>query len=115
MHFDRQWNIMTKAFFVIFGFGVLGFIGVCGVMVSHCGRNMSGEAQIKAQSEADKFLQQMGIKGKAICAGTDTDGDGYISCPYVVEGKDGVQPLECGSGFINSEGCRPPKAIFTGR
>lgn len=81
--------------------------------VSNC-RNMTGTAQTAAQTEANRFLSEMGIKGRAVCSRADTDGDGYISCPYVLEGKDELHPLECACGLIASEGCRPPKAIFTG-
>lgn len=81
--------------------------------VSSC-RNMTGSAQTAAQTEANRFLAEMGIKGRAVCSRADTDGDGYISCPYVIEGKPELHPLECACGLIASEGCRPPKAIFTG-
>lgn len=102
---------MDKVLVAVVALVFLGAIG--GIVATSC-RGLTGAAQDTAQKEADAFLANMGIRGKAICARSDTDGDGYISCPYTAEGKEGIQPLECASGLIMAEGCRPPKAVFVG-
>lgn len=97
---------------LIIGVAAVGVVVGALVGFGGCGRGCSGAAQADAQQEANSFLQQMNIKGKAICAKYDTDGDGYISCPYTVEGSADIHPLECASGLIYDEGCRPPKMVI---
>jgi hypothetical protein len=65
-----------------------------------------------AQKGADEFLLQMGMKGTAICAGYDSDGDGYVSCPYRVEGDNEIHALECAGSLTLNHGCRVPKATL---
>lgn len=102
-------NVFIKFFIA------LGIIVVAGVLsVLFCGgmvNNVSGRAHDLAQAEAVKFLRTAGINGIVQCAGTDSDGDGYISCPYTTH--DGtIHPLECAAAMTINTGCRPPKAVF---
>lgn len=102
----------------IFG-GAIGLIVIVVILVLIFGStasNLSGRTQRLAQGEADKYLEQTGLTksqdAKAVCVNVDSDGDGYVSCPYVT--KDGVtHPLECAGSMTVNTGCRPPKAVFT--
>lgn len=100
-------TLLVGLFFVI-------AIVTVGSILTTCGRTLTGAAQEKAQKESVSFLKTLGVNGKASCALSDSDGDGYISCPYVVDGDSTIHPLECASGLIMAEGCRPPKAVFIG-
>lgn len=99
------------AMLVIGGLLALAFAGCLGCKVA---ADVSGHTNEVAQKEADAFIREMGIKGKARCADTDSDGDGYVSCPMVL--SDGrVEPLECAGSFNWNTGCRPPKAVVQSR
>lgn len=70
--------------------------------------NWTGRSHDLAQKEADKFLRNSGLQPNAQCVGMDTDGDNYLSCPYVT--PDGqIHPLECAGGGTRNTGCRIPK------
>lgn len=62
-----------------------------------------------AQKNADQWAKSMGIAGPVVCAGQDSDGDGYVSCTF--KDDKGVQAIECstGRGACNAGGCRVPK------
>ncbi len=74
-----------------------------------------GRTHRLAQAEADAYLKEtrltQGQGAIAVCVNVDSDGDGYVSCPYVT--KDGITyPLECAGSMTLNTGCRPPKAVF---
>lgn len=54
------------------------FVGV----FSSCLSDATGHSHDVAQKQADAFTRAAGINAKAICANSDTDHNGYISCPY---------------------------------
>jgi hypothetical protein len=90
---------------VIFGIVIFGIIMVFGGTAS----NVSGHSHDVAQKAANQFVSS--IPGAAAhCVQVDSDGDGYISCPYTT--PDGnAHPLECAGGFNINNGCRIPKVI----
>lgn len=90
-------------------FGLFG-VAMCGTTVN----NVTGRSHDLAQSAAGKYLRETGIKGKASCVNTDSDGDGYLSCSYVTEDGN-IHPLECAGAMTLNEGCRPPKAIINNK
>lgn len=99
------------------GFLVVFIVGIFLVIIlGSAVSNVSGRTHDLAQAEADKYLNEthlaQGQGAVAICVNVDSDGDGYVSCPYVT--KDGVtHPLECAGSMTINSGCRPPKAVFT--
>lgn len=113
MHYDHLGRLRVGASAKAIGLFILGALIVIGLLVLIFGSmasNLSGRTQSLAQAEADKFLR--GVDAKAMCVGIDSDGDGYVSCPYVT--KDGTtHPLECAGSMTINSGCRPPKAVFT--
>lgn len=101
----------------IFKFFVMAMsIGIfCAIFIGlfwNTANNLTGRAHDLAQAEAYKFLHNAGIDAQVQCAGIDSDGDGYISCPYFT--RDGtLHPLECAGAMTMNSSCRPPKAVFT--
>lgn len=97
----------------IVGAMVLGIpIAILVFLFGHAANNVTGRAHDLARAEAYKFLRNAGIDAQVQCAGIDSDGDGYISCPYYT--RDGtLHPLECAGAMTMNSGCRPPKAVFT--
>ena len=109
---------LLKLFVVCFILTVMGlmFFACFGRLID----NTSGRTHEAAQDEADRYLKTTHLAetqgAVAVCVDTDSDGDGYVSCPYVT--KDGVtHPLECATGLRTSmvinKGCRPPKAVMS--
>lgn len=96
----------------------LGFVLMIVALVSLAGCGGSKKA---ATVNMDNYIHEMGWqKVGGSCAGSDSDGDGYISCTARVRDKDGPEHqevLECGSGEIGrlTEGCKPkvPTLIST--
>lgn len=119
MQYDPLGRARVGASLKNFGIGVLGLAFIAGFLILLLGStvsNISGRTQQLAQDEADHYLRKTGLADNqgatAICVGVDSDGDGYVSCPYVT--KDGVtHPLECAGSMAINSGCRPPKAVFT--
>ena len=98
-----------NTFIMILAFVVCGSLVCCGLMA-----DVSGHTREVAQQEADRFIREMGLKAKARCADTDSDRDGYVSCPMVFE--DGrIEALECAGSFTVNSGCRPPKTVVRSR
>lgn len=97
-------------------FGVL-FIGVFGLVLVGSGcstcASISGSHQREAESQARAWTEEIGMKVKAItCAGTDSDGDGYVSCTIVEDlGDKGTKmhSMECAGAYNLNQGCRVPK------
>ncbi len=83
-----------------------------------CGRG----SKEHAQKEMKKYVEEMGwIYIGGSCAGSDSDGDGYISCNANVretqEGPSMEKALQCANGSIadTTSGCKPTVApIFGG-
>lgn len=103
-----------NGFFKIFV--VFGIIVISGALLlfafSNTVNNVSGRSHNIAQREADKYLRGANVDATAMCVGYDSDGDGYVSCPYIT--KDGAtHPLECAGAMNFNTGCRPPKAVLT--
>lgn len=44
------------------------------------------------------------------CNGHDSDGDGYVSCTYMVNGE--PHTVECAGAFNMQHGCRTPKPVL---
>lgn len=102
--------------------GLFKFFVVLGIVVVLCllafvflGRfanDVSGRTHDIAQAEADAYLKNFSINGVAQCVYSDSDGDGYVSCPYFIKGSDAPHPLECAGSMTINKGCRLPKAVF---
>ena len=95
---------------------LIGCSVVCtaGAVITVASCNITGVNHDSAQKNAETFLKEMGVEGVAVCAGVDSDGDGYVSCPYWIKGKDQILPLECATIGFNS-GCRVPKMALQSR
>jgi hypothetical protein len=109
MYGESSGNSWTIAIVVIFGL-IFG-----GVLFAKCGSDLSGHTHDTAQKTADTWLRQMGIKGRAECAATDTDNDDYVSCTVVTTDASGatrIEPLECAGSLTINSGCRAPKAVI---
>jgi hypothetical protein len=44
------------------------------------------------------------------CNGHDSDGDGYVSCTYMVDGE--AHTVECAGSWNMQHGCRAPKTVL---
>lgn len=81
-------------------------IGLVVVSIVACSGEWRGSAE-HAEGAARAHAKKLGweVKGVA-CAGTDTDGDGYISCTVVLEDSS-ERALECESGGMSyAKGCK---------
>ena len=61
-----------------------------------------------AKSAARAYAKDMGYEVVGVsCTGTDTDGDGYVSCTLQVKGHQDPIALECTRGeFTFTSGCK---------
>ena len=67
-----------------------------------------GASKVEAEKQAKQWAKEMGLEVKKIsCNGSDSDGDGYVSCNFNVDGK--ITTYECAGAFNLNQGCRPPK------
>lgn len=96
----------------LFTLGIIGLIAIVILaLFSSFFSNVSGHTRVTAQKQAEYFFQVAGIDAIAQCVNNDSDGDGYVSCPYTT--KDGVtHPLECAGPITTNTGCRMPKQVF---
>lgn len=77
--------------------------------------NTTGAHKGVAEDEAKGWANELGLEYKSVsCVAKDTDGDGYVSCTFLM--KDGVttKAVECAgarstSNMIRNSGCRDPK------
>jgi hypothetical protein len=119
MQYDHLGRPRIGAFFknvglavTLLAIAVVFLLSVFGTCLS----DVSGRTHALAQAGADGYLEKTNLASSqgavAACVNTDSDGDGYVSCPYVT--KDGVtHPLECAGSMTINSGCRPPKAVLT--
>lgn len=72
--------------------------------------NLSGENHDKAEREAKQYAKQVSEAGSDIhfvsCMDHDTDGDGYLACSFILNGK--PVTLDCaGKSLIqDNHGCK---------
>ncbi len=68
---------------------------------------------MEAEKQARRWAKDMGISVKKIsCNGSDSDGDGYVSCSFNADGK--ITTYECAGAYNLNQGCRVPK-VHVGR
>ena len=79
--------------------------GIIGFSKCNGGDHKSAEREFKAWA---KDLH-MGYDGMT-CNGHDSDGDGYVSCTYMVDGE--PHTVECAGAFNMQHGCRTPKPML---
>lgn len=73
----------------------------------------TGPSKAEAEKQAKRWAKEMGINVKKIsCNGSDSDGDGYVSCSFNVDGV--VATYECAGAYNLNNGCRVPK-VHVGR
>lgn len=79
--------------------------------------NVTGAHKTVAENEAKAFASELGLPMKTVtCRTKDTDGDGYVSCTFMLE--DGsTDDYECAGAraagnLIRNSGCRKPKGIL---
>ena len=95
---------------------VVAIIGIIGAIVfGAVGGNFNGKNQSSANENASRFIKNMELDvAKVQCNGTDSDGDGYVSCMFKMTNGT-MQQFECAGWSWNGEGCRIPKmSINTG-
>lgn len=77
---------------------------IFGVVGGSCGHDQSS-----ANENAAKFIHNMELDvAKVQCNGTDSDGDGYVSCMFKMKSGE-MKQFECAGWTWNGEGCRIPK------
>ncbi len=93
---------------------ILGLAVVGGFAIFFSMPNMSGASKAEAQKQAKAWAAEMQLEPKAIvCAGTDSDNDGYVSCTFnMPDGK--ILSFECAGAMNMNEGCRKPKMNLLG-
>lgn len=71
-----------------------------------------------ADAAAKEFITHIDGAQSVLCAETDTDGDGYVSCTVFMKGEEPMQ-IQCGSQaycFNCARGCKyEPSMKFRGR
>jgi len=77
--------------------------------------NTTGAHKGVAEEEAQKWATELGMEYKNVsCVAKDTDGDGYVSCTFLMEDGVTTKAVECagargGGTWIRNSGCRDPK------
>lgn len=100
-------------------FGIVVFVGLLGG-VCVCGNwhDWNGANQHQAEKHAKAFAAELVEHGQDVelmhCDKHDTDGDGYVSCTFLFDGKPAT--WECaGEAYIDrNTGCREPKMQVRG-
>lgn len=78
-----------------------------GVAIAKC----SGSDHRTAETEFRSWAKALNIKYEgASCNNYDSDGDGYVSCTYAVNGE--PHTVECAGSWNMQHGCRTPKAVL---
>lgn len=84
---------------------------VLGLLLAGC----EDESKDSPPVAARKWAAAMNIPVDGVqCAGTDSDGDGYVSCDLAVRGdKAQVLSIQCASRFSFTSGCKStqPKVV----
>lgn len=64
-----------------------------------------------AEREFKKWAKELRLKydGES-CNNHDSDGDGYVSCTYTVDGE--ARTVECAGSWTMQSGCRAPKPVL---
>ena len=99
----RDDSAHTSITIIIFIVAAIGSV----IAFSKCsgGDHKSAEQEFTAWANALK-LKHDGV----VCNGHDSDGDGYVSCTYTVNGE--ARTVECASSFNMQHGCREPKPML---
>lgn len=83
--------------------------GLVIVFVGRCAANVDGSTHDAATKSAEAYLKELGVEaGHISCAGTDSDGDGYVSCT-VAKPNGELFGIECAGAITMNSGCRIPK------
>jgi len=100
----------TNGFTVIELMIVIAIIGIiCALVFGVVGGNCNGKNQSSAEDNAQRFIKNMELDvAKVQCNGTDSDGDGYVSCMFKMKSGE-MKQFECAGWTWNGEGCRIPK------
>ena len=82
---------------------------VLGVLVGRSVLDLLGVTRSVAQQEAEDWIRRNKIAATADCAASDSDGNGYVSCSFVMH--DGastrpIVPMECAAPATINRGCR---------
>jgi len=84
---------------------ILALFGVCYFAKSTGGDHHS------AEKEFVKWSREMKLETSGhSCNNHDSDGDGYVSCSYMLNGE--PHTIECAASFNMQSGCRYPKPVF---
>lgn len=84
---------------------IFAFSGVCYFAKSTGGDHHSAEKEFVKWSKEMK-LETTGHS----CDNHDSDGDGYVSCSYMLNGE--PHTIECAASFNMQSGCRYPKPVL---
>ena len=84
-------------------------IGMIVVGFGRCATNVDGTSQREAEKGARAFAKELGVQISGLsCAGTDSDGDGYVSCT-IAKTDGSLLAIECAGALTMNRGCRVPK------
>jgi len=67
-----------------------------------------------ADASAKEFIKNIDGAKSVVCADTDTDGDGYVSCTVFLQGNAEPMQIQCGSQtycFNCARGCKYEPAM----
>lgn len=96
---------------LVYGAASLGIVGFLFGSMWQASYNWTGAHKARAEANAKAWSRQMGIGASTFqCVRKDTDGDGYVSCTFVMPDQS-IRTMECaGEHFwVRNEGCREPK------
>ena len=77
--------------------------------------NITGAHKGVAEKEAGKWAEELGMEYKHVtCVSKDTDGDGYVSCTFLMTDGATTKDVECAGArstdnMIRNSGCREQK------
>lgn len=103
-------------------FIIVCVIAILGAIISSTGcstcASITGAHTEEAEKQGRVWAKDLGLDIKAVkCAGSDSDGDGYISCTIIEVLKDGdtrIHNKECAGAYNLNESCRDPKLVMPG-
>lgn len=100
---------MTRFSFVLFSMLMLTMLGGCAG---------SGKAEEFAVAHVESLYPEHNVVGLS-CVGTDSDGDGYVSCTVTMKAGDGPierLDLQCARalGFTRQAGCKTTMPNISG-
>lgn len=103
-------RVILGLFFIVF----LLIIG--GIFANQCA-TCTGRHKSVAEKQAWQFAKETGLESQLSgisCAGQDSDGNGYVTCTFVLNDKKKTQrKYECAAALTMNTGCKIPSVLVS--